>query len=550
MKWADLTVSFARPIHSILALLGDRVIPFNLGNIKSGRYTFGHSFVHPAKIKINHPSNYGEKLYKAHVLVDMDERKALLESEVKKATAAVGGGVLPDNELVGLVNNLVEYPVAVLGQFDEAYLKLPREILITAMREHQKYFAVIDRQNRLMPCFVAVNNTPVKDLALVAKGHERVLRARLEDAQFFYKSDLTESQDSRVERLQGVLFQAELGTVYEKVMRLGKLVEFLTEEVKLDSLSKKLFQRAAFLCKSDLVSQVVGEFPKLQGIMGKVYALNAGEPEAVAFAIEEHYRPTHSGGSLPESSGGAILSIADKIDTICGCFRVGLLPTGASDPYALRRQGIGIIQIMLVNKYSFSLRQLIEASVALFMGKKGDEFVKVVEKIYGFLRDRISYLLSDEGFSKDVIAAVVSVSVNHVPHVWKRVQALQALKLEQDFEPLTIAFKRVVNILKQARYNDSRDENDVDTDLFEHACEHDLLKAFHRVNQIVSENLAEGLFDKALLNIASLREPVDAFFDGVLVMTEDPKIRVNRLRLLGRINKLFGRFADFSKIST
>lgn len=550
MKWSDLPVSFARPIHSVLALLGDRVIPFNLGNIKSGRYTFGHSFVSPARIKINHPSEYIEKLCKAHVLVDIAERRKLLESEIQRAAAVAGGRVLPDDELAALVNNLVEYPVAVLGQFDEKYLKLPREILITAMREHQKYFAVTDSRDHLMPCFVAVNNTPVKDRALVAKGHERVLRARLEDARFFYQSDLTEASDNRVEKLRGVLFQAELGTVFEKTLRLGKLIEFLAEAAKLDSISKKSLQRAAFLCKSDLVSQVVGEFPKLQGIMGRVYALNAGESEAVALAIEEHYQPTYSGGELPKSSEGAILSIADKMDSICGCFHVGLLPTGASDPYALRRQGIGTVQIMLTKEYAFSLRKLIEASAALFIDGKADEFLQVVEKVYGFLKDRIAYLLSDEGFSKDVIAAVVSVSVNHVPHVWKRVKALQALKSEPDFEPLAVAFKRVVNILKQARYYDAGEHDAVDKDLFEHTCEHDLLQAFQRVNQIVSENLAEGSFDKALLNIASLREPVDAFFDGVLVMTEDPKIRINRLKLLGKINALFGRFADFSKIST
>lgn len=551
MKWAGLRILFVRPIHSILALWGNQIISFRLGNITSGRYTFGHSFMKPAKIKITDPDNYVTALQGAHVIADMAERKTLLVNEIEKAAAASGGSILPDDGLVDIVTNLVEFPKAVLGRFDKKFLELPQEILITAMREHQKYFAVIDKHKTLLPCFVAVNNTQAKDMDLVAKGHERVLRARLEDARFFYKSDLAESMDARVEKLRGVLFQAELGSIYEKVMRLVRLVEFLSQEIGLNSETRERVGRAALLCKSDLVCQVVGEFPRLQGVMGRVYAQVSGEPHAVALAIAEHYQPTYSGGALPESIAGALLGIADKIDAICGCFRVGLIPTGASDPYALRRQGIGIIQIMLSQNLQLSLRRLIEKSLALFTETQDAEFCQTVERVYTFLRDRIVHLLTDGGFPKDVIAAIVSVSVDHVPNVWKRAQALQDLKSEPDFEPLAVAFKRVVNIMKQAGGKElTHGAVTVDEGLFQHACETSLFSAYKKVNEKVTDHLNQGAFNEALLDIASLRGSVDAFFDGVMVMDEDTRLRGNRLALLGQIAALFGLFADFSKIST
>jgi len=551
MKWAELRILFARPIHSILALWGNRVISFRLGNIASGRTTFGHRFMKPGKIKISSPENYETALRQAHVIADMVERRALLANEIEKAALASGGSILTDNELVDIVSNLVEYPKAVLGRFDKKFLELPPEILITAMREHQKYFAVIDKDNALLPCFVAVNNTRAKDMELVAKGHERVLRARLEDARFFYQSDLAESLDARLEKLHGVLFQAELGSVHAKVMRLVRLVEFLSQETGPGLKIREQVGRAALLCKSDLVSQVVGEFPKLQGVMGRVYAQAGGEPQAVALAIAEHYQPTYSGGALPESIAGALLGIADKIDSICGCFQVGLIPTGASDPYALRRQGIGIIQIMLSQNLHLSLRRLIEESLSFFNETRDTEFSQTVERVYTFLRDRIAHLLADEGLSKDVIAAVVSVSVNHVPNVWKRAHSLQHLKSEPDFEPLAIAFKRVVNIIKQAGAKASIPGADtVDESLFQHDCETSLFSTYKKVKQKVTEHLNAGAFDEALLDIASLRGCVDAFFDGVLVMAEEPRLRANRLALLGQVAALFSLFADFSKIST
>jgi len=551
MKWADLKIQFARPLLSIIALWGNQVIPFRLGNVTSGRHTLGHSFMAPVKIKITDPDNYVKALQAAHVVVDMAQRRALLAEEIEKAAVASGGCILPDEELVDIVTNLVELPKAVLGRFDRKFLELPQEILITAMREHQKYFAVIDNHGALLPCFVAVNNTLAKDMSLVAKGHERVLRARLEDARFFYKGDLSESMEARVERLRGVLFQTVLGSVYEKVMRLVRLVGIVAEEVGLESEAREQLVRAALLCKSDLVSQVVGEFPKLQGVMGRVYAQVGGETQAVAQAIGEHYQPTYSGGALPQSIAGALLGIADKIDSICGCFQAGLIPTGASDPYALRRQGIGIIQIMQAKALGLSLRRLIEKSLALFNENRGRDSGQTAERVYAFLRDRMAHLLAEEGVSKDVIAAVVSVSVEYVPNVWKRAHALQELKSQPDFEPLAIAFKRVVNIIKQAAQKDiDQASAAVDQGLMQHDSEKALWEAYQGIEEKVAGYLKMGDFNQALLEIASLRPAVDAFFDGVMVMAEDPQLRANRLALLGQIAALFDLFADFSKIST
>ncbi len=547
MRWADLDISFARPIHSVLALLGPQVVSFQVGNIKSGRTTFGHSFMYPKKIKISDPAEYVQKLRDVNVMVDIETRKGATAAEIDAAAAAVGGTVLSDDELLDIVTNLVEYPVATAGRFDDDFLDIPQEILITAMREHQKYFAVVDDAGKLMPYFIAVNNTRTRDLNLVAKGHERVLRARLADAQFFYQSDAKVLFDAWNQRLQGVLFQAELGTMAQKVARVQTIAGDLATNISNDIDFQKRVVRAAELCKADLVSQVVVEFPKLQGVMGRVYAKVANEPGDVAAAIEEHYRPTYSGGRLPETTTGAILAIADKLDSICGCFAVGLIPTGASDPYALRRQGIGIINIMLNKKYSVSLDQMIVQALQPFGDKAQGSIDTIAADILTFLKNRMSRQLADEGFSKDVIAAVISTGAESVPDVWRRVKALQGLKGAPDFEPLAVAFKRVVNIIRKAE--DAGDAS-VDEALFDHGSEKDLLSAFKAVEHEALGHLAAGQFEAGLLAIASLRDPVDAFFDGVLVMAEDADTRRNRLALLGAIAGLFNRFADFTKLST
>jgi len=548
MRWSDLKLVFTRPIHGVLALFGSRVIAFKMENIRSGRCTVGHRFMHPKGISISDPSEYVSALRSAYVLVDVEERKKMVREKIAQAARQLGGDVISDDELLRTVNHLVEYVAVSAGTFDKSFLQVPRDVLITAMREHQKYFAVVGPDQQLLPCFIAVNNTPAEDIDVVTSGHERVLRARLDDARFFYEVDAKKPLHEIVNRLEGVLFQAKLGTMFEKVSRVQKLAEHLADltapEVR-DAAS-----RAAWLCKADLTTQMVNEFPKLQGVMGRIYARLSGESKTAAQAIEEHYLPTHAGGALPETVPGSLVSIADKLDTICGCFSVGLIPSGTSDPYALRRQAVGIIHIMLSQAFSVSLRGLIDRSLELLDNKISGERSEIAGQVLTFFQHRMEHLLAEEGFSKDVIAAVVSVSLDDIPAVRKRTKALEALKAKPDFQPLAIAFKRVANIIKQAKQRGDEIGLKTDTGLFEEGCEQTLYDTVKQVKEAVSGYLEVGAFDRALLTVASLKEPVDAFFDGVMVLTDDERVKKNRLALLGEIADLFSNFADFSKIST
>jgi glycyl-tRNA synthetase beta chain len=545
MRWADLSVSFARPIVWVLALLGSGVIPFEVGNVRAGRYSLGHRFMHPRKIRIAEPSAYVEALRPAFVVVDAAERRKLIADGAAQAASAAGGNVLPDEDLLGINTYLVEHPATAVGGFAEKFLELPAEVLITAMREHQKYFAVTDASGRLLPRFIAVNNTPVQDIAVVMRGHERVLRARLEDAQFFYRSDKAVPLDRQVEKLKSVLFQAQLGSVHDKVRRVKELARYVAEQTGGDADFCGQAERAAWLCKADLVSQMVGEFPKLQGIMGRVYAGVQGESSAVAVAIEEHYRPTTSGGALPETPAGAVLAIADKMDTICGCFRAGLIPTGATDPYALRRQGIGVIQIMRQRNFGFPLAAVVGKGLGLFEGAEVAP-ADTAAKVLSFIEGRMASILAEEGFAKDAVAAVLGIPVDSVPAVWQRAAALQQLKDKPDFEPIAVSFKRVVNIIRRA---EGFTPGEVREGLFAHPSESGLLSAYRSVHGLVQDDLRRGLYAKALGRVATLRQPVDAFFDDVMVMVEEAEVRQNRLSLLALVAGLFDTFADFSKLS-
>jgi glycyl-tRNA synthetase beta chain len=555
MKWGEQHIQFARPIHSIVALLGSRLVSLAVGNVRSGRHTKGHFFMKGAKIKLNHPDEYLSTLSSVDVLADIGERRAAVKADVDRAAANMGGAVLADDELLDIVTNLVEMPYAVTGRFDDEFLELPDEVLITAMREHQKYFAVGDAEGRLMPGFIAVNNTQAKDMDLVAQGHERVIRARLADAQFFYRADLKVPLDDFVSRLRGVTFQAKLGTVHSKVQRVARLAEALAPQVQAQSewaeeagpdFSSRV-ARAALLSKSDLVSEMVGEFPKLQGVMGRIYATQAGEAADVAAAVEDHYRPVQSGGALPDTLTGAVVSIADKMDSICGFFSVNLIPTGGADPYALRRQGIGAVRVLRARNFDLSLSGIIDQALSAFDLPDDDARGAVAAKILEFLTRRIARILADEGYSKDIIAAVTVASVDRIPDVWQRVAALEALKKAPDFEPLAISFKRVVNIIKKSG---DQGAHSVDLGCFQEAAEEQLLAACENAARKVESHLAQNAYGEALKVMAGLRPAVDRFFDDVMVMAQDARIRANRLALLTQVAGLFNRFADFSQIST
>ncbi len=551
MRWSNLTIEFARPIHSILALLGDQAVSFAVGDIKSNRYTFGHRFLHPKKIKLSNSGQYLPALQDAWVIADIHQRRELMKQQMAEAVKRINGRVLPDAELVDIVTQLIEYPATILGTFEDHFLELPREVLITAMREHQRYFAVVAPDNRMMPYFLAVNNTLAKDMDLVKRGHERVLKARLEDARFFFKTDLKVSLEGMTKKLKSVLFQANLGSVYDKVNRVRTVSKKLADYLQLDSETAGYLDRAALLSKSDLVSQMVNEFPKLQGIMGRIYAQSAGDAEMSAQAIEEHYRPIYSGGPLPETVPGALLSIAEKIDTICGCFLIGLTPSGASDPYALRRQGIGLLQIIIERGFALAINELIQMSLSTFNDiKPHTTSEEASSQVVAFLMQRLAHILESEGISKDAVAAVIAVSESDtLPIIAKKAQSLERLKKEPEFSTLAIGFKRVVNIIRKA---DPADTGIVPVDpaLFEYEAEKTLFNMFDSIREQVTQLLKEGKIDEAFTAVSTLRTPVDRFFDDVLVMTDDAALRRNRLALLNQISRLFALLADFSRIST
>ncbi len=544
MHWGDLDVTFARPIVSLTALLGETVLNFKIGDIASASFVFGHSFMAPEKFELPSADAYLDTLRKAGVVADIGERRTILKESIKAAADKAGAAIIPDEELVDIVNNLVEYPYPVVGHFDEVFLELPDEVLITAMREHQKYFALADTAGKLMPCFIAVNNTRARDMDVVANGHGRVIRARLADAQFFYHVDLESTLDDFVEKLKAVTFQASLGSMYEKTDRLVVLGEFLTEQLTADPGLQKKVMRAAKLSKADLVSQMVIEFTKLQGIIGRVYAQKGGEDPEVAMAIEEHYRPVYSGGDLPRTDTGKILAIADKIDTLCGCFSADLIPTGASDPYALRRQSIGILQIMLEAGYDISLRALVRRGVAQYQTDP-DTKNEISTQILEFLRSRMTNMLVDQGFSREAVNAALSVSFYNVPDAFLRIKALDALRQAPDFEPLATAFKRVVNILKKAGGDE---KTRVNVNLFNKDAEKTLYQACGQVADRVEACIQAGDYGAALKEISTLRPHVDQLFEDVMVMADDVALRTNRMALLSSVAALFRNIADFSQI--
>ncbi|WP_457553799.1 glycine--tRNA ligase subunit beta [Desulfobacula sp.] len=546
MRWGNLSISFARPIISLIGLLGEKILDFKVGNIKSGQYLFGHQFMCPGKYKVASADAYFQVVQQAGIIPDIDKRKAALKESINACAKEHDAKILEDDELINLVTNLVESPFPVVGFFDDEFLEVPDEVLITAMREHQKYFAMIDENNHLKPMFIAVNNTNAKDMRLVARGHEKVLRARLFDAKFFYEVDCRSSLDEFAQKLKKVTFQAKLGSVHDKILRIKAFAEYLAQE---SSYSDKhiLAQdvvRAAQICKADLVSQVVIEFTKLQGIIGRIYAQKAGEKEDIALAIEQHYRPVYSGGALPENPIACLLAIADKLDTICGCFCVDLIPTGGADPYALRRQGIGIIQIMVEENMVFSLKAMIDKGLTFYI-EDADKRDETALKILAFFKNRMVNILTEKGFSKEAVNSALRASFDNVPDVVLRVKALDVLRKEPDFEPLSITFKRVENILKKAG---NKSFISVDETLFEDPSEKELFSFVNKVSLLVENFIQKGDYDTALSHIATLRPKVDTFFDDVMVMAENTKIRDNRIALLSSVSGLFKNIADFSMI--
>jgi glycyl-tRNA synthetase beta chain len=540
MHWGDHDLRFARPIHWLLALYCGKIVPLQIEDIESGNTSCGHRFMSPAPFAVSGFEDYLIKARANFVIADPAERKKFILEEAQKAASEVGGKLFYTEDLLETISFIVEYPVIVRGAFAEDYLKIPKEVLTTTMISHQKYFPVVDNEGKLLPYFIAVSNTKPRDLKMVAKGNERVLRARLADASFFFEEDKKVSLEDRVESLKKVVFHTLLGTSHKKVMRFRKLAVKIAAKVKPSV--KKNVDRAALLAKADLESLMVCEFSELQGIMGREYALLAGEKPVVARAIYEHYLPIVAGGDLPETDEGAIVSLADKIDTIVGFFGVGLPPTGAADPYALRRQALGVINIILSRRYPLTLDFVVGESIALFKGglKKPED--EIQKDVLEFFRGRLQNQLITQGFVYDTVEAVLATGFADLVLALEKIKALQDFRTNPEFEPLSITFKRVDNILKD--FHNPR----VDPLIFVTDAERNLHSAFTEIRKQVIGGIEKNDFSFALKEIARLRPTVDAFFDGVMVMDKDEKVRFNRLSLLAEISDLFHRIADFSKV--
>ena len=541
MRWHDLDARFARPIHWIVALYGSAVIPFTFAGVTSGNRSRGHRFMAPEEFTVDAPSAYIELCRKARVIVDQDERRQMIVNQLGEIEKRLGGTVIEDPELLETVTNLVEIPEAIAGSFDQSFLELPEEVLITVMRHHQKYFCLRDADGRLMAHFITINNTRARDPQVVVRGNQRVLLARLNDARFFYREDLKIPLEDFVERLKNVVFQAQLGTSYEKVERFRALAEKLAAEICPEKREK--ISRAALLCKADLESSMVCEFSDLQGIMGREYARAAGEDEELAVAIYEHYLPTGSGSALPSNDCGAIVGIADKLDTIAGCFGVGLQPTGSADPYALRRQALGIINICLDRGYRFSLSRMVDQALEQLKDKIIKPAAEIKREILDFIKGRFFHRQTAAGIPAGVVEAVQAAGFDDIVEANRRLEALERFRHRSDFADLMTAFKRIVNITRKEKGNYT-----LDPDRLGEKAERELHQAAQVASARIAEALAGGDYDAALAAVAELKESVDTFFDEIMVMVDDPEIRKNRLALLQGIAADFRKIADFSKL--
>lgn len=541
MRWKDLDVRFARPVHWLVALYGGAVVPVSFGDLHSGNRSRGHRFMAPQEFTVTGCDDWLRKCREHFVTADQKERKATIRRQVEETALAAGGRVSMDEALLEEVAYLVEDPTPLCGTFEERFLALPRELLVTTMRNHQRYFTVEGADGKLLNKFITVANTRPADPAVVIAGNGRVIRARFSDAMFFWDEDRKEKLETRLSALKNVIYQAKLGTSFEKVERFTALAKGLAE--RFEPAAIDLTVRAAQLAKCDLETKMVYEFPELQGIMGREYARLEGENPRVVQAIHEHYLPVEAGGALPQDNVGAFVSIADKIDTICGCFGVGLIPTGSADPYALRRSAIGILNILLERGYRQSLPALVEQSLELLGAKLTRPRDQVQAEVVEFIRLRLLNMLTQRGFPIDVVEAVLAARFDDPIDAVARVEALAALKAEAGFEPLAVAFKRIGNIIKGGVDAPLRGE------LFEADCERALAGAVAQVKATVAAAVAAGDYPLALQAIAALREPVDAFFAGVMVMAEQPEVRANRLALLTEAGRLFDGIADFAKVN-
>ncbi len=539
MRWGEHTEDFVRPVHWLLAIFAGKVVPFSMFGIASGNLTYGHRFHHNQAIKINKVNEYITKLKKAYVIADFKQRKAIIEKQLLAEAKKLGATVKIDENLLNEVTSLVEYPVAVTGNFDKDFLQVPPEAIITFMQDHQKFFALFNKDDELLPNFITISNIKSKDEKVVREGNERVIRPRLADALFFWQQDKASGLETMRQGLSLVVYQDKLGSVQDKVQRVAKLAAYLADKIGTDS---KLTAQAARLGKADLLSGMVGEFPKLQGIMGRYYALAADEPSEVALAIEEQYLPKFSGDKIPSSDIGKVLALADRIDTLLGIFGIGLEPSGDKDPFALRRAAIGVLRIIKEGKLELDIKQVLTYGAGLLKPMIADG---TTDKVVEFILERYKRLSLDEGGKADVFDAVKAVALFDILDFGAREHAVEEFLQSDSADSLAQANKRIDNLLKKSK---TKMNGKLDTNLFEEQAEFVLYDKFNAVKDTASKQLASADYSAALDILATLREPIDDYFDKVMIMCEDKNLRQNRLALLGAVRDLFLQIADISKL--
>jgi glycyl-tRNA synthetase beta chain len=541
MRWGEGTFRFVRPIRWLLCLYGGKVVPVAIEGLKADAKTYGHRFLSPRGVRVRGFQDYLEKLEEKFVIVDPGRRRDLIRKLATAAAAAVKGQAVLDDELVETITHLVEFPTVICGSFKREYLELPREVIITPMQKHQRYFPVVDAGGNLLPHFVAISNMRAKDMELIRQGNERVLRARLNDAEFFYRDDRKLPLAERVPHLTHLILQEKLGTMHDKVQRIGRLAARIAERV--DPACRITAERAACLCKADLATTMVKEFPNLQGIMGREYARLSGETAEVCQAIEEHYLPRFAGDTLARSNAGAVVGLADRLDSIVGCFGVGLMPTGSEDPYALRRAAQGAVQTILHRNFRAPLGAMVEDAREGFGGRLNQNAEKVRRDVLDFLRGRTQVLLADRGLPADVVESALSAGCDDLVDAARRAEALAVMRREADFGELSVAFKRVVGIVPKGF------DRPVEVARLVEGAERALYAQAAALKSEVDALVGAQDYLGALQQIAALKPMVDMFFEEVLVIGPDEGLTQNRFALLKAVWDLFARIADFTKLS-
>lgn len=540
MRWGDLSEAFVRPVHSITALHGNQVIPLSLFACAAGRYVQGHRFHCNEALELSDADSYAELLRSpGYVIASFEERRDIVRKQVLEAAQAKGGQALIDPDLLDEVTSLVEWPVALAGDFSQDFLQLPSEVLIATLQGHQRYFPVENPDGSLRACFVTVANIQSKDTAQIIAGNERVVKPRLSDALFFWQTDIRRGLDSYARELTQVSFERQLGSVADKSRRVARLAAILAENLNIPN---EPVIRACTLAKADLLTEMVGEFPELQGTMGRYYASGEGENEAVAWALEEQYAPRHSGAPIPASDTGRVLALADKLDTLAGIFAVGKRPSGDKDPFALRRAALGLLRILIEAEIALDLDKMLDIAVS-YQPVDSDRSA-VVTDLKHFLLERLRGYLFEQGIEPGVFESVAGLKLSSPLDFQRRVLALRTFLSKPEAQQLSAAHKRVRNILKKERSVPELKEN-----LLTEPAEIALFTALKQSQKNVKTHLRAFAYGAALYELAQLQETVAAFFDQVLVMSEDAAVRANRLALLVSLDLLCRQVADLSKLS-